>query len=155
MLITHRQKKSNTMHVRFQELEKYIERNDFFFRPEESLAAACNAPDDRFGIYLVYAVENGQETLIYIGMSGNEFEDGINQQKRNSLKGQFVAGIQFDAPRQQSWPKQMKMENIEKLRIYWYAIPANDSEPLRELEMKLFAEFRQSTGVVPRWNVHR
>jgi len=137
------------------ELEEYELHDHFFFKPGDSLATVCNAPDDRFGIYLAYALEEGTRSLVYIGISGNEMEDGPMQQKSNSLKGQFVSGRQFDNLRQKSWPTQMKIENIESLEIYWYVVPPHiNTGFLRDIEINLLHKHLRSEGSVPRWNIH-
>ena len=49
------------------ELGKYKEKDHFFFQSNEALAMACNAPTDKSGVYVVYALKNGKIELIYIG----------------------------------------------------------------------------------------
>jgi len=58
------------------ELGKYKENGHFFYQPNESLAMACNAPNDKSGVYMVYALKNGRIELIYIGRSGKKEADG-------------------------------------------------------------------------------
>ena len=54
----------------FDELNKYEDNDHFFFEANNELATVCNAPTDKVGVYLVYALERGKINLVYIGMSG-------------------------------------------------------------------------------------
>lgn len=56
-------------------LNKY-KSNHFFFKPDDNLMEVCNAPTDKSGVYVVYALAKGKIELIYIGRSGKKGEDG-------------------------------------------------------------------------------
>lgn len=60
----------------FDELKKYKEQGHFVFKPTDNLADVCNAPKACSGIYLIYALQKGKVTLIYIGISGRKGVDG-------------------------------------------------------------------------------
>jgi hypothetical protein len=51
----------------FAGLDEYKEYGRFTFDSTMSLSVACNAPKDKSGIYLVYALAEGQIELVYIG----------------------------------------------------------------------------------------
>ena len=106
----------------FDELTKYKHTDHFFFKSTDSLKDECNAPTDKSGLYVVYALKQGNIELIYIGSSGKLEADGtmhIRKAGLGGIKDMIVNGHQFGkSPRQQSWPNQMKFENIEALDVY-------------------------------------
>jgi hypothetical protein len=114
----------------FDELKKYKENKHFFFQPTDSLKEVCNAPSDKSGVYLVYALKNGRIELMYIGRSGKISNDGsmfIRKAGPGGLKDSIVNGHQFGKiPRHKSWPARMLKEGIEALDIYWYTTHCND-----------------------------
>jgi len=141
----------------FDELNKYTQKNQFFFRPTDSLRDVCNAPTDKSGIYVVYALKSGKIELIYIGRSGKIEEDGsmfIRKAGLGGIKDRIVNGHQFGKiPRRNSWPNQMRIENIDALDIYWY-VTHNDKikECPAILENKLLQQYFDTFKRLPRWN---
>src|SRR4051812_42230201 len=102
----------------FDELKKY-ETNHFFFNPGDELIDTCNAPANRDGVYLVYALSKGRIELVYIGSSG-AMENTTNIQTpkpgRGGIKDTLVNGEHFNGvPRRTCWPLQMRLEKIEAL----------------------------------------
>lgn len=137
----------------FDELTKYKQKGHFFFKPGDSLATVCNAPNSCSGIYLIYALEKGNVNLIYIGISGRSSIDGNIIHRKDGLKGRFLTGKQFGGLRKITWPQQMKLENIEALDIYWYVTHGIQNSDLpRELEIKLLQKYHTIHGKPPRWN---
>jgi hypothetical protein len=141
----------------FDELEKYKQKDHFFFKSTSSLREVCNAPNDRSGIYIVYALKNEKIELIYIGRSGKIEKDGsmfIRKAGLGGIKDRIVNGHQFGKiPRRNSWPIQMIKEKIEALDIYWYVThngKFNDCP--RILENKLLQKHIDIYGKLPRWN---
>jgi len=137
----------------FDELSKYKEQGHFFFKPTDNLASVCNAPINCSGIYLIYALQKGRVTLIYIGISGRKNIDEKIQHREDGLRGRFLTGKQFGGLRKHSWPVKMKLENIEALDIYWYVThgTANTDFP-RDLEISLLHQHRDIYGALPSWN---
>lgn len=141
----------------FDELKKYKNNDHFFFKPEDGLSKVCNAPNDKSGVYLVYALAQGRIELIYIGMSGLEQKDGTLKTRKAGLGGmkdRIVNGHHFGkTPRRQSWPIQMLKENIEALDVYWWVtydektsdFPRNVEEVLLQKHFDLYSR-------LPRWN---
>ena len=141
----------------FDELKKYRHSNHFFFEPTDNLQEVCNAPNDKSGIYLVYALKNGKVDLIYIGRSGKLEKDGmmfIRKAGLGGIRGRIINGHQFGKiPRRKAWAIQMFKENIDALDIYWYA--THDLECLdcpRSLEKKLLSKYLSIYGQLPKWN---
>ena len=87
----------------FDELKKYKEADHFFLRPSDSLVKVCNAPENKGGVYIIFALKNGRIELVQIGCS-NENE-GIKDQ---IIKEQLLL------------KSKIKQESIETLDIYWY-----------------------------------
>lgn len=117
----------------------------------------CNAPTDKSGVYLVYALKSGKIELVYIGRSGKIEKDGsmfIRKAGRGGLKDRLVNGHQFSKiPGRISWPAQMEKENIEALDIYWYATHDNSCNDCpRAVETKLLKDHLQLFGRLPKWN---
>ncbi len=141
----------------FDELIKYKEKGHFFFKPTDNLRQVCNAPNDQSGIYIVYALKNGNIELFYIGCSGKTEKNGsmfIRKAGLGGMKDRLVNGHQFGKiPRRISWPNQMQIENIEALDIYWYGTH-NESytDCPRKLENSLLKKHFEIYGRLPRWN---
>jgi len=131
----------------FDELNKYKRTGHFIFRSTDNLAAVCNAPKGCSGLYIVYALKNGSIQLIYIGISGRKGSDGKIKHRLDGLRGRFLTGKQFGELRKISWPKQMKVEKIEALDIYWYVTydEAYNDFP-NELEDKLLEKHKSIYG---------
>jgi hypothetical protein len=107
----------------FDELSKYKQSDHFFFKHTDNLNQVCNAPTDKSGVYIIYALKGGRIELVYIGRSGEVKPDGtlfIRKAGIGGLKDRLVNGKQFGEPRRNSWKTIMKYENIEALDIYWY-----------------------------------
>src|SRR4051794_36525100 len=104
----------------FDELNKYTRAGHFILKPTDSLVSVCNAPKDCSGLYIVYALEKGRVNLIYIGISGRKGTDGKIIHRQDGLRGRFLTGKQFGDLRKITWPRQMRLENIEALDVYWY-----------------------------------
>jgi len=141
----------------FDELNKYIENDHFFFKPNDSLKEVCNAPTNKSGLYIVYALKNGKIELIYIGRSGKIEKDGsmfIRKAGLGGIKDRIVNGHQFGkTPRRQSWINQMNFENIEALDVYWYVTHNNDYQDCpRKLENTLLQKHFDFYGRLPKWN---
>lgn len=141
----------------FDELNKYIENDHFFFKPTDSLKEVCNAPTNKSGLYIVYALKNGKIELIYIGRSGKIEKDGsmfIRKAGLGGMKDRIVNGHQFGkTPRKISWINQMTFENIEALDVYWYATHNNDYQDCpRKLENILLQKHFDIYSRLPRWN---
>ena len=141
----------------FDELRKYKNNDHFFFRPEDGLSQVCNAPNDKSGIYLVYALAQGRIELVYIGISGLEQKDGTLKTRKAGLGGmkdRIVNGHHFGkTPRRRSWPIQMLKENIEALDVYWWV--TYDEKTLdfpRSVEEVLLQKHLDIYGRLPRWN---
>jgi len=141
----------------FDELSKYSYNNHFFFTQRDNLKEVCNAPTDKSGIYVVYALKNGNVDLVYIGCSGKIEKDGsmfIRKAGLGGIKDRLVNGHQFGkTPRRISWSNQMKLENIEALDVYWY-ITHNENfmDCPRKVENKLLKKYLNLKGQLPKWN---
>ncbi len=140
----------------FDELNKYDYNDHFFFSPSDNLGQVCNAPTDKSGLYIIYALKNGRVELIYIGRSGEVKSDGslfIRKAGLGGLKDRLVNGKQFGSPRRNSWKGQMLTEKIEALDIYWY-VTHNDKfiDCPRILENKQLQKHYNIYGRLPRWN---
>lgn len=141
----------------FDELNKYEEKDHFFFEPPKNLKEVCNAPTDKSGVYIVYALKNGKIELVYIGRSGKITSDKsmfIRKTGLGGIKDRIVNGHQFGKiPRRISWITQMQKEGIEALDIYWYVTQNNTfSDCPRILENQLLQKHIEIYGSLPRWN---
>ena len=139
----------------FDALNKYRKNGHFFFNPTESLEQACNAPDDKDGVYLVYELKNGRITLVYVGASGDRsvsfVKGGSYGLKQSIIKGPPTAdGETWE----QTLPIKMFSENIEALDIYWWATyygKFNDHPQM--VQEEILAIHRYMFGELPRWNL--
>ena len=141
----------------FDELNKYELHDHFILKSQDSLREVCNAPTNKSGIYIVYALKNGKVELIYIGRSGKIDKDGsmfIRKAGLGGIKDRIVNGHQFGKiPRRISWQNQMRKENIEALDVYWYA-SHNEKycDCPRILENKLLQKYVDIFGRLPKRN---
>lgn len=140
----------------FDELIKYKHADHFFFSPVDNLGQVCNAPIDKSGVYIIYALKSGKIELVYIGRSGEIKSDGslfIRKAGLGGLKDRLVNGKQFGEPRQDSWKRQMLAEGIEALDIYWYVTHNDDFiDCPKVLENKLLLNHLNIYGRLPKWN---
>ncbi|GEP94565.1 hypothetical protein CCY01nite_08250 [Chitinophaga cymbidii] len=140
----------------FDELIKYKHANHFFFSSVDNLAQVCNAPADKSGVYVIYALKRGKIELIYVGRSGEIKRDGslfIRKAGLGGLKDRLVNGKQFGEPRRNSWRRQMLFEGIEALDIYWYVTHNEEfTDCPKILENKLLLKHLDIYGQLPRWN---
>lgn len=141
----------------FDELKPYKLQGHFFFDSGKQLKEVCNAPTDKSGVYIVYALKGGRIELVYIGRSGkmtNNTTMFVRKAGLGGMKDRIVNGHQFGkVPRRISWPYQMEYEKIETLDVYWYAThddKKNDC-PI-EVEKILLERYVDVYGVLPRWN---
>lgn len=140
----------------FDELNKYKQNDHFFFKPGDNLGQVCNAPTDKSGVYIIYALKGGRKELIYIGRSGEVKSDGslfIRKARLGGLKDRLVNGKQFGAARRNSYKTQMIAENIEGLCIYLYITHSNQFiDCPKKLENKLLQKHFDIYGRLPKWN---
>ncbi|MBW0177748.1 hypothetical protein [Sediminibacterium sp.] len=140
----------------FDDLNKYKQNGHFFFKQTDNLISVCNAPNDKSGVYLLYALKDGRVELIYIGRSGEIKQDGIlfiRKAGLGGLKDRLVNGKQFGEPRRNSWKAVMNYEKIEALDIYWYATHCEKYiDCPKILENKLLRKYFEIYGRLPKWN---
>ena len=98
-------------------LNLYKEKGIFSFKSTDSLAAVCNAPKNCSGIYLIYALVNGEKELIYIGISGRKSADGKIIHRKDDLRGRFLTGKTDGVLRKIAWPDRMIAQNLKELEI--------------------------------------
>jgi hypothetical protein len=140
----------------FDELLKHKQTNHFFFIATDSLSQVCNAPTDKSGVYIIYAIKGGRIELIYIGCSGKVKSDGtlfIRVAGFGGLNDRLVNGKQFGEAIRNSWKTIMQYEKIEALETYWYATRSDEFiDCPRVLENKLLQKHKEIYGRLPRWN---
>jgi len=137
----------------FDELNKYKTNGHFFFNPTDSLEEACNAPDDKDGVYIVYELKNGRVDMVYIGTSGI-YGTAYPKDGLFGLKKSVINGIPSEnETRTQLWPIKMLSENIVALDIYWYVTyKGNLKDHPASLQSMLLYKYLDIYGEFPRWN---
>ena len=78
-----------------EELTKYQQNGRFQFKLQDKLQEVCNAPSDKSGVYLIYAVKKDKRELIYIGCSGKITKDGsmfIRKAGFGGIKDRLING---------------------------------------------------------------
>ncbi len=140
----------------FDELNKYTQNGHFFFKPTDTLNQVCNAPTDKCGVYVIYALKKGRIELVYIGRSGEVKPDGtlfIRKSGMGGIKDRLVNGKQFGEPRRNSWKTVMNYEKIEALDIYWY-VTHNDKfiDSPKIVENILLRKHIDIFSKKPKWN---
>lgn len=138
-------------------LEKYSENGVFFLNLDDALSKVCNAPRDKSGIYIVFGYKHLEKNLIYIGRSGKLDKDNkmfIRRTGLGGMKDRIVNGHQFGkVPRRISWQNQMKIDDFDKLEIYWFVTHTDlFCDCPREIENKLLNQFFENNKILPIWN---
>lgn len=137
----------------FEQLEKYKSKGHFFFNEDDQLHDVCNAPKNDVGVYIVYALKNGRIELVYIGSSGKIKQDGTVKVRNGGIFDRIVNGKQFDEPRNQSWSKKVKTENIDALDIYWFVTMDKYQKDIPvSVEGSIIQTFFDINGHLPKWN---
>ena len=141
----------------FDELKKYKISDHFFCKSTDNLKNVCNAPTDKSGVYIVYALAKGKVELVYIGRSGKKEKDGtifIRKAGLGGIKDRLVNGHQFGKiPRHKSWINQMRNEEIEAIDVYWYIThDTKNNDCPRLVENSLLRNHLNTFGELPRWN---
>ena len=120
----------------FDELRKYKQTGHFFFKPTESLTEKCNAPSDKCGVFVIFALKGGRIELVKIG-STNLDENLLDQ----IIKEQLLL------------KSKLQQEKIEALDIYWYVTQTNkvvdDPNKVMGIVVKTHTMIN---GKAPRWN---
>jgi hypothetical protein len=138
----------------YKELKKIKTTNSFSFTTNDNLEEICNAPETS-GIFLVFDTKEAVKELIMVGSTGTIQNDGTLKSKSGGLYDKIVNGHQFaKTGRKYTWPAQMKLEDIERLEVYWYE-SFNDKTKLipTTLEGQILQNFLDQNGKLPRWNV--
>ncbi|RYY37446.1 MAG: hypothetical protein EOP46_02585 [Sphingobacteriaceae bacterium] len=141
----------------FDELDKYTERGHFILKQTDVLSKVCNAPSNKSGVYLVYALKKSRVGLIYIGCSGKKKDDGsifIRKAGLGGMKDRLINGHQFGKiPRRISWISSIKEQQIDALDIYWYATHNTIFlDCPRAVEKTLLNNYYNLYGCLPIWN---
>jgi hypothetical protein len=144
-------------------LKKYSDNGGFYFFPTERPFLECNAPNDKSGVYLVYAVFENKESLVYIGSSGKmlangeiSIRGGLGGIKGRLIEGRYSYkqdGKKIKMNRAHFWIAQMYKEKILKLKIYWFVTHSfvYTDCPLKK-DAELRALHRTLHGRLPAWN---
>jgi len=139
----------------YKELKKFKVKNQFTFTTDYSLEEASNASESGSGVFLVYAVDAEEKELIMVGSTGTIQNDGTLKSKNGGLHDKIVNGHQFaKTARKYSWPAQMKLENIDRLEVYWYETFNDKNKVIPTfIEGQILQNFLDENAKLPRWNV--
>ena len=140
----------------FDELSKYKQNDHFFFKPNDNLEQACNAPVNKGGLYIIYALKNGRIELVYIGYSGEVKPDNIaliGKEGLGGLQDQIVKGEQFGSPRHKILKAALMIEKMEAVDIYWYVTHTEKFvDNPKVVAKKLLKIHSEIYGRLPKWN---
>ena len=82
----------------FDELEKYKNKNHFFFNAGDDLEVVCNAPE-KPGVFIIYALVAGRIELVYIGYSSSHYKEIAGRPisiEFDTLKEEIINGFIFN-----------------------------------------------------------
>jgi hypothetical protein len=128
----------------FDILEKYKDSGHFFFTPTGNLNEAHNAPDDKAGICIIYALKNGAIELVFVRSIGEIKKDGQLFIPPGGIRRLFEKNY---------WLLEMSKKGIEALDIYWYVTHNNEYDDCpKKLEKSLLRKYKNHYGQLPRWN---
>ncbi|MGZ3871819.1 MAG: hypothetical protein ACXVJD_02810 [Mucilaginibacter sp.] len=137
----------------FDELLKYKSNDHFFYQSTDSLEEVCNAPADKDGVYIVYELKGGRINMVYIG-SSESGSQAIFKERLAGLSKSIINGPEPEkAPRTQTWPIKMMVENIDALDIYWWVTyKGNLKDSPAKLQRQLLSIYKSVNGGLPTWN---
>lgn len=138
----------------FDELNKYKKADHFFLEPAGDINKVCNAPADKAGVYIVYALIRGGVDMVYIGHCGEISKEGSFIIPTGGLKEDLINGKLDDELRKDVWLKKMKREGAEAIDVYWY-VTHNDKfiDSPKKVADKILKKHKDIFGRLPRWNV--
>ena len=137
----------------FNILEKYKSNGHFFYEKNDNLREVCNAPRSGIGIYLIYALKKGKVELTYIGSTGKITQNGMIKTRKGGIYDRIVNRKQFGEIRNRAWNKQIIIEEIEALDIYWYETFDHDNSDIPAMvEGQTIQQFYEIYGKLPNWN---
>jgi hypothetical protein len=141
--------------IMYKELKKFKNQNSFSFTINDDLETVCNTADNVSGVFLVYDAKEDNKELIMVGSTGTIQNDGTLKSKNGGMFDKIVNGHQFaKTGRKYSWPTQMKVENIDRLEVYWYeTFNAKNKVIPTFVEGQILQLHLDETGKLPRWNV--
>lgn len=136
-----------------QEFSKEFSNSGIFeLLPNESInevVVRAKVPD-KYGVYLIYGIQNNFEQLIYIGKSGTLKNDG--KFKNQALRKRLTMK-QDDMRRKDFFRKIMKENNYDKLKFLWF-ITYDDIQKILPgfAEGKLFQGYFEDFSCLPKFN---
>lgn len=138
-------------------LDKYLHKSYFYLTLKDSLVEVCNAPTDKSGIYIVSAITDNIEEIIYIGSSGKVQQDGTLKTRKagfGGLKDRIVNGNQFGKiPRRISWHAEMERQGFNILVVRWWVTFNEKYKNIPAcVEGNLIQEYFDKYGRLPAWN---
>ena len=80
---------------------------------------------------------------------------GTLKVKSGGLYDKIVNGHQFaKTGRKYSWPAQMKIENIDRLEVFWYDTFNDKNKAIPTfVEATVLQSYLDENGTLPKWNV--
>jgi hypothetical protein len=140
-----------------EELQKYKKWGSFKFhqgsKPAECFRE-CNAPSDESGVYVIYAVKDGKESLVYIGISGR-LKDGKFLHRKDGIRGRLIVG-KYTYPdtsarvtRYKFFNEMIEMFKYDHLKIDWFTTYSLDEE---YMDIPRYIEDRLIKKYNPAWN---
>ncbi len=139
----------------YKELKKFKTTNSFSFTINDNLETVCNTSETANGVFLVYAIDGETKNLIMVGSTGTVQNNGTLKSKNGGMYDKIVNGHQFaKTGRKYSWPAQMKIENIERLEVFWYDTFNEKNKVIPTfVEGQILQLFFDENGTLPKWNV--
>lgn len=142
------------------DLKKYKVFGAFSFKPSELLKDKCNAPNNQAGVYLIYKIVNGTETLLYIGSSGQKNKDGTLKVRKDGIRDRLINGYHPNRfghskriKRHKAFPQQMQIENIDELKFYWWITYDDNNQDLpTDVELELTNKYSCQFNKKPDWH---
>ena len=141
-------------------LTSYKNCGSFIFDFLKPYKEVCNAPNNCGGIYLIYKIDNSNETLLYIGSSGRRTKDGKLKIRNGGIHDRLINGYHPNKfgedkriKRLVAFPNQMRKENISKIKIYWWVTHNGSSlEFPTDVERKLRNLYLLENKKLPSWH---
>jgi hypothetical protein len=130
----------------FDELNKYKKTDHFFLQPSKNIEEVSNAPSDKAGVYIVYALKQGGVDFVYLGYVGEIQKDGSFFVPEGGLKE--AINKNGDNLRDR-----MMKERVEALDIYWYVTHTDKFiDSPKTLAKTLLKKHKDIFGRLPWWN---
>jgi len=136
--------------MNFDFLNKYETKGEFIFRLGDRLSVFCKSVPHAAGVYILKAVKDKDERLVYIGASGSIRQDGTFVRQMMKKRLQNMHG---KIRRQTHFETEITLNKLDGIRVNWYVTFENQIQDLPMfVEGTLLQNYFDIYKKLPEWN---